>query len=290
MQHLGPVFQLTAKCLADLSHIRRDTRWTVCHNSFMSLTPPACHEKKFTCPRCGAFAQQDWKTLGTMGDSWAGTPMVYGIVDKSEAVYVADEDETPYLRGKAWEASLCGACEDHSLWIDERLVYPQTATSTVDVPAPHDEMPAAVLELYEEAAAVLPHSRRAAAALCRAALERLVKILTPELPTTLSLDGRLAALSTVTDNTTTKVLYVIRHVGNTALHGEKDGDESAVIYLDDDPENNIPDLFLVAINELVAERISRPRRIDALYEQLPQGVLSNIEQKMEQAKQAKGQA
>lgn len=246
---------------------------------------PSYQVRKFSCPRCGAIAQQDWKGLAYWdGSSWGSQPAMIDIFDMSDTHIERNEDSEPYEVGKRWMASRCGACEDHSLWIDEDLVFPTSADTVIpDVPAPAEDMPDGVRVLYLEAAAVYPYSRRAAAALCRAALERLTKFLTSDLPAKVSLDGRLASLSKNTDPVTYKVLSVIRHVGNTALHGEEDGDESAVIYLGDDRGQDIPDLFFAAMNELVVEKISRPRRIDSLYSALPEGVRANIERKMVEA-------
>lgn len=182
--------------------------------------------------------------------------------------------------GKGWEASLCSGCRNHSLWIDGELAF---LAFRVDngVPAPPSDMPSGARDLYIEAAAVLPHSRRAAAALCRAALERLARHPTDDLEADIKLDGRLLALSRRTTASTTKALLFIRHVGNTALHGAKDGDQSAVIYLDA-PEDVPINMLFVTLVELVNELITRPRVIDASFETVPANVRKDFERKAKQ--------
>lgn len=253
--------------------------------------PPSFQSKKFHCPRCGAIAQQTWKPLVAWSTSEGWGAHTDDVEDRGELSPQMNEDGEVRMVGRPWVAAQCGACDDHSLWIDGMLRFPALTDSVeAAVPAPAEDMPANVRSLYLEAAAVYPHSRRASAALCRAALERLAKSLTPSLPAKVKLDGRLAALSIDTDPVITKVLYIIRHVGNNALHSPDDTGESAVIDLGEDPENDITDLFFAAMNELVLEKVTRPRRVDALYAALPEGVLKNIDQRMLAAKTMTGVA
>jgi hypothetical protein len=167
-----------------------------------------------------------------------------------------------------------------SLWIHDRLVYPDVNNAGIpEVDEPNGDLPAAVLELYIEAAAVLPHSKRAAAALCRTALERLAKHLTSDLPADRRLDGRLVHLGKSISTSTLKALNIVRYTGNTALHGQKDGDQSAVIYLDED-DSTIATVFFAAINALADELITRPRVVQELYEQMPDGMRTAFDEKM----------
>jgi hypothetical protein len=109
-------------------------------------------------------------------------------------------------------------------------------------------------------------------------MEQLAKELTPELPQGVKLDGRLVALSKTVSTATLQALNIVRHVGNTALHGEKDGDESAVMYLDED-DSSIAEVFFLAINALADEKITQPRRIQELYETLPETMRHSFEAK-----------
>lgn len=176
----------------------------------------------------------------------------------------------------SWYATKCFSCKKHCLWIGDRLAFPAPALgSDMEVAEPSDDLPEDVLELYVEAAAVLPHSKRAAAALCRAALERLVRRLTAELPPNVKLHGRLRAMQDKLSSSTIKALTIVRHAGNTALHGSEDDDKSAVIYLDENDET-IAAVFFVAINTLADELITKPREVDSLFQTLPEGVRQSV--------------
>jgi hypothetical protein len=182
-------------------------------------------------------------------------------------------------RVPTWAAARCYSCKKYVLWVDRTLVFPDADKwNAAAYHAPSDDMPADSRSLFLEAVAVLPHSKRAAAALCRAAMERLVKYVDPEAPKKAKLDERLVRLEKRISSSTIDVLNVLRHVGNTALHGGQDGDESATIYMEDDDET-IAETFFVAINVLVDELITKPSRNTALYERLPEGVRKSYEEK-----------
>lgn len=176
----------------------------------------------------------------------------------------------------SWTSSQCAACRDHTLWIGENIAFPPVQFTASPSAEPHPEMPSAVRELYTEAVAVLPHSRRAAAALSRAALEKLCKSLTADLSPSVNLNGRLNALSSHVAESTAMALHAIRHVGNKALHGANDEDGAVSIYLSDADQNETAELFFLAINELVDQRISRPRKFAEVYSRLPEDVRENI--------------
>lgn len=234
--------------------------------------PPAVSASSFNCPRCNALAAQTTTVLYTV-DSENGTES--GVSDGQVLNPWAGQ-----MVDQRWQITTCYACHKSSLWVGSDLRFPDLSPSekASEVADPNQDLPAEVLELYREAAAVLPHSKRAAAALCRAALERLTKHLTQDLPATVKLDGRLVALAKSVSSPTLQALNIVRHTGNTALHGEKDGDASAVIYLDEN-DATISDVFFVAINALADELITKPRFMDELYRRLPDGVRESFEAK-----------
>lgn len=240
------------------------------------FAPPVFEQKRFNCPRCGAYAAHGWRPLLFLEENRGYSAISdHGDPEAFYAEYFQDQ----HYAGWPWVASFCVGCEDHSLWINGQLAFPVASQMDMgDVPEPNPDMPKGVIDLYREAAAVLPHSKRAAAALCRAALEELAKHLTPDLDPKMKLDGRLVNLSGRMAQETTLALQVIRHVGNTALHGQKDGDESVVIYLDGS-DNEIASMFFIAINDLATELITRPARIKAAYAKLPQTVREDFERK-----------
>ncbi|MFF2842333.1 hypothetical protein [Paenarthrobacter sp. NPDC057981] len=227
----------------------------------------------FACPLCGALAAQEWRDL-------------YVSNGKGGFRYLEDRRRLdmkpaagPQFIDPRWAASECYACGNQSIWLHGSLVYPDPLSARVAVAhAPHEEMPADAADLFREAVAVLPFSRRAAAALCRASMERLVKFLDPECPRRAKLDERLVRLEGRLSTSTIDLLNVLRHVGNTALHGEQDGDGSATIYIDEDDET-IAETFFLVINTLVDELITKPRRTAELYGALPEGVRNAYESK-----------
>lgn len=226
------------------------------------FVPPSHKSKRFNCPRCGTFAAHEWREPNYhTGSDEHGQRFFDPIEDR------ASSRESSNARGERWEASFCSGCDRNSLWIGGTLAFPNMAIGT-SVPEPAEGMPTSVEELYLEAAAVLPHSRRAAVALCRASLERLVKVLTPDSHPKSSLDERLVVLHERTTATLAQGLEIIRHVGNTALHGARDDDESVVIYMEGD-ESELIDVFFVTINGLVDELITRPARLLAVYNSIP---------------------
>jgi hypothetical protein len=234
---------------------------------------PEYRKPTFDCPRCGAFAAQDWTKLTHHVSEKPGFSVV---IDQDWQAVVEDLIHIPL----EWEASSCHGCRQHALWINEVLAFP-TVDGLSLVPRPHKDMPKDVAELYLEAAATLPHSKRAAAALCRAALEKLAKELTSQMAAKTRLDERLATLSLEASATLAQMIQVIRFAGNAALHGH-DEDISAVIYLDE-KDSTISAHFFRALNMLVEERITNVRAADEIYSTLPEGVRDEIARKLKLA-------
>lgn len=234
--------------------------------------PPRFKADSFTCPRCDALAAQKWfDLLGVVGNGSATS-----LMDRERMMA---STSGPRFRSPHWSASECLACQDKSIWLDDVLVYPDPRNAPIgDEQEPHEEMPEDAAVLFREAVAVLPFSRRAAAALCRASMERLVKVVDPGCPPRTPLDERLARLESRVSTSTIDLLNVLRHVGNTALHGGKEGDGSAVIYIDEE-DHTIAETFFLAINTLVDELITKPRRSAELYGSLPEGVRASYEAK-----------
>lgn len=231
---------------------------------------PSFNLASFNCPRCGALAGQEW--LDLFGRDLEGSGSFAELGDDEIMSW-----QTGQMIRPAWTASRCYSCKDHSIWLGEELVFPSRESNEPES-VPHEDMPADAATLFREAVAVLPFSRRAAAALCRASMERLVKALDPGCPERTRLDERLVRLEGRVSSSTMQLLNVLRHVGNTALHGERDTDGTATIYVNEDDET-IAETFFLAINTLVDELVTRPRRSEALYRALPSSVREAYERK-----------
>jgi hypothetical protein len=142
------------------------------------------------------------------------------------------------------------------------------------VPAPHPEMPVEASELYEEAREVVAISRRAGAALARASLERLLRVLNPALGR-VNLEKRIEDILPRVSSSLGELLTVIRHAGNKSLHVEDDPDELTVLVLDPG-EEEVVDYLFIAVNDLVDELVTRPRRAAELYAKIPQAVRDRV--------------
>lgn len=106
---------------------------------------PEIGSQAFNCPFCGAFVHQQW-----------------GLVEIRHGGSVSDplEDLT---------VSRCCQCGGEIYWRGDKVMHPKGATA----PAPHAGLCQEVAGIYREAAAVLPESPSAAAALLRLALQGL---------------------------------------------------------------------------------------------------------------------
>jgi hypothetical protein len=99
----------------------------------------------FNCPHCGAYAMQYWHDL-----------------------YVAERGFIPVEKLKI---SFCARCAQFALWVNEKMVYPVSSIT----PLPAEDMPEDVKRDYIEARNIVNLSPRAATALLRLALQKLVK-------------------------------------------------------------------------------------------------------------------
>ena len=207
---------------------------------------PALFRDAFVCPQCQAFSQHLWFTVFRRRKSYA-------------ANMVELED---------YNMSTCTLCEASCMWRKESLLYP---LARIDV-TPHEDMPDNVRVIYEEARTVGVVSRKSAAALIRLALQTLVDSLEPGSGDVNKKIGRL--VSKGLDPQVQQAMDVMRVVGNNAVHpGQIDleGDEALV-----------PSLFALA-NLVVEQMISRPKRVQSLYDALPDTAREAIAKRDERA-------
>lgn len=222
---------------------------------------PATRKPGFRCPRCGKDAQQDWATLRAGGQQFP---------------FRDDDTRVDYVPGVAptyaheWTVSRCYVCNTASVWRGSDLAFPQRST----IPPADPAMPESVRGLYDEARAVAPISRRAAAALARATLEQLLKELRPSTQR-MTLDERLLAIHGEVSSGLWQLLAVVRHTGNKALHGGDSDDEVVALVLSGDAE--IMEALFEAVNGVVDELQVKPTRRQEIYLKIPEQVRDRVE-------------
>jgi uncharacterized protein YuzE len=160
--------------------------------------------------------------------------------------------------------SRCLSCNDVSLWRHDTVVFPLTRYSI----EPNEDMDADIRIDFDEARAILDISPRGAAALLRLCIQKLCKQLGKRGK---NLNEDIGSLvKDGLDPDVQRALDVVRVVGNDAVHpGEMD--------LKDDRETAAKLFELV--NYIADDRITRPRKIAALYSSIPPGAVAAIEKR-----------
>jgi Domain of unknown function (DUF4145) len=136
------------------------------------------------------------------------------------------------------------------------------------VAPPHPDMPKSIIEEYQEARAIFARSPRAAVALLRLAIQKLMVEL-GEKGENINADIK-ALVSKGLPVQVQQAFDYCRVIGNNAVHpGE--------IKLNDTPEMG-QHLFNM-LNFIVEDRITRPKHIASLYSQLPEAARDAIEKR-----------
>jgi Domain of unknown function (DUF4145) len=160
--------------------------------------------------------------------------------------------------------SKCFTCSKLALWVHDRLLFPPTRTG----PPPNQDLPPRILRDYEEASTVLDLSPRGAAALLRLAIEKLCEHVGAKGD---DINARIAWL--VEHGLPEKLqqaLDAVRVIGNEAVHpGQLD--------LHDDRET-ASELFDL-VNIIADEMISRPNRVKAVYDKIPENKRAAIDKR-----------
>lgn len=167
-------------------------------------------------------------------------------------------------RGTNFEAAVCNHCHKHTYWHQQRMIVP----SESPVSPAHADLPIACKTEYEEARSVFARSPRASAALLRLAVQKLMAELGQSGE---NINNDIKNLvSTGLPVQVQKALDFCRVVGNNAVHpGE--------IELNDTPD--IAQNLFNMINFIVEDRITRPKEIDSLYLQLPEGAREAVQKR-----------
>ncbi|MFG6502503.1 DUF4145 domain-containing protein [Microbacterium sp. P05] len=218
----------------------------------------------FDCPRCGAFANQWWASL-------------YGPMEEGRGLVPFSDSE--FADGR-WTAATCARCGEASVWRGDRMVFPASGAA----PIPHPSMPPEAKALYEEAREVVGISRRAGAALARAALERVLRTLDPDAGN-VSLALRIERIIPEVPDPVGQMLTIVRIAGNASLHVGDDEPDDVLVLVLDPGETEIVELIFEAINDLVEAKIAKPNKVANLYSKIPE----SLREKVDKVFQAKGE-
>jgi hypothetical protein len=199
--------------------------------------PPKHEEKQFHCIHCGVYAAQYWREFFF-------------------------RTQNGYATAQSLDYCVCSHCNKWSYWYQERMIIPSEAP----VPPPHPDLPENCTRDYEEARQIVASSPRAASALIRLTLQKLMlelgekgKNINDDIG---SLVGKGLPIMVQ------QALDFCRVIGNNAVHpGE--------IEINDTPE--IAHNLFSMLNFIVEDRIARPKQIASLYLQLPEGARKAVE-------------
>lgn len=202
----------------------------------MKHIAPTVYAETFTCPNCSAIAHQNWRDEMLDGGR-------SGRRDQNQ------------LR-----VAKCAHCEKHTVWIDDKMLYPFTGNA----PLPNSEMPDSVRKCYLEAAEIVSRSPRSAAALLRLGIQHLCTELGQKGK---NINDDIAALvKNGLPEIVQQSLDVVRVTGNEAVHPGQ---------IDTDDPNVVSNLFELS-NIIVEYMIAMPKRVSGLYTNLPQKALDGI--------------
>lgn len=200
---------------------------------------PRYAQTAFNCPECGVHARQTFGLMAFEAHNLSDT-----VVGKTYPV-----------RGLA--VAVCSHCEGSTLW--------DTQTKTMILPLgggapfPNPDLPDDIMGDYEEARAIVGRSPRGAAALLRLAVQKLCKHLGQPGEhidadiKALVAKGLPASLQQAFDS--------VRLIGNDSVHPGK-------IDLRDDAD--LATALFGLVNIIAENTISEPKRIEAIYQALPQ--------------------
>ena len=200
--------------------------------------PPKHGNREFHCPYCNVYANQYWNHISTFNKS------------DIERKYTPD-DPISLTQGEV-EISTCAHCDQKTLWLAEKIIYPPTRSA----PPANSDLPDDVKQVYEEAAAIADQSPRSACALLRLAIEMLFEH-----------RGRTGNLNTniknlVKEGINQKIqqaLDIVRVTGNHAVHDGK---------IDFGDNTDVQALFNL-INIIAGVLITQPNQIQEIYDNLP---------------------
>lgn len=159
--------------------------------------------------------------------------------------------------------AVCDKCHKPSIWVDGKLVFPES----YGAPAPSPDMSDEIKADYEEAQAIVSNSPRGAAALLRLVIQKLVVALGEDGKDLNKNIGNLVRKGLPIQ--VQQALDTVRVIGNNAVHpGQIDVNDNPKIALG----------LFGFVNVIVEQMITQPKKIEELYTSaLPEGAKDQIE-------------
>jgi hypothetical protein len=257
--------------------------------------PPSITLKSFSCPRCGAHADQTW--FQVFAHSINEEPYKPRVMTKERLEQFRAQMETerdpqqlefiksflptaerlasgfPLLDRRTndkWvgfdleniHVSQCYSCQQISIWLNDTILYPPSRFEL----EPNADLNPDIRADFDEARTVLDLSPRSAAALLRLCIQKIGIQL--GLPGKNINDDIKALVAKGLDPRVQKALDLVRVIGNNAVH-------PGTLDLKDDRETAAK-LFAL-VNRIADDMITHPKELDALYnEKVPEGAKAQI--------------
>ncbi|MBR0876867.1 DUF4145 domain-containing protein [Bradyrhizobium liaoningense] len=246
----------------------------------------------FSCPHCGALAQQRWFAVFVKGQDRDSKPIVLDpekVAALDPAVVFEDErarraflafreryqenevtyEDISYGTNCDWKmanvaATACHSCRGWTFWIMGEVVWPAFAV-TIE---PHPDLPDDIKDDFVEASAIVETSPRGSAALSRLIVQKLMAHLGGQGK---DINANIAHL--VKNGLEAEIqmaLDIVRVTGNNAVHpGE--------LALKEDV--GTAKALLQLINLVVERRIATQKRIQEMFGNLPPTALEAIKKR-----------
>lgn len=165
--------------------------------------------------------------------------------------------------------AVCNVCSKATYWqlLGEKPVYP----AKIEKHFPHADMPSEIQKDFVEAANIEQDSPRGAAALLRLAIQKMCKEL-GESGNNINEDIKNLVKKGLSPDMQ-KAMDAVRVIGNEQVH-------PGVLDLRDNPQ--ITNALFEIVNLIVEQTISRTKKINQLYELLPQDKKEAIEKRDKQ--------
>ena len=189
---------------------------------------PVFGEASFNCPHCNAYSHQTWESIRSYDEQ--------SRTQYPSCNYVTDLKI-------AW----CARCERYSLWLKEKMIYPEESGIQMPNPDLRDDIKAD----YIEARSIVNKSPRGAAALLRLCVQKLCEQLGQ--PGENINDDIAKLVEEGLPPTIQKALDIVRVIGNYAVHPGQ-------IDLKDDVET--ANKLFELVNLIAQDRITQPKKVE----------------------------